>query len=75
MRVFSVNSPTAQQYSEVKVMTRYLLTKAEQKELRAACNYMGLSFHAQAARPAIARQLIRQYQDEIKSEQNGDGDK
>jgi hypothetical protein len=39
-------------------MIKYYLTDKEQKELRAACEYMNLRFEAQAARPKIARKLI-----------------
>ena len=42
-------------------MIKYNLTKAELRELKAACACMKLRYEAQAARPRIARKLISMY--------------
>jgi len=39
-------------------MIKFNLTSQEQKELKRRCKLAGLSFKAQAARPATARQLL-----------------
>jgi hypothetical protein len=39
----------------------YYLTKKQLRDLRIVCKYTRLSFHAMAARPEIAKQLINDY--------------
>jgi len=38
---------------------KYLLTKAELRELKRRCKKANLSFHAMAARPKVARELLK----------------
>lgn len=40
-------------------MNKYYLTIDEQKNLRIVCYYAGLSFTAMAARPKIAKAMIK----------------
>jgi predicted DNA-binding protein (UPF0251 family) len=44
---------------EFKRMNKYYLTIDEQKNLRIVCYYAGLSFSAMAARPKIAKAMIK----------------
>ena len=39
---------------------KYYLSKTELDNLRLVCKYTKLSFHAMAARPEVAKQLIRE---------------
>jgi len=44
-------------------MVKYNLTQSELTKLRAICKVTKLSFHAMAARPRVARELIDKYRD------------
>ena len=44
-------------------MEKYHLTHLEQVRLRAICKVTNLKFHAMAARPVKARELIAKYKD------------
>lgn len=43
------------------------LSKAELRQLRLVCRFTRLPFQAQAARPNVARELIREYLDEART--------
>jgi hypothetical protein len=45
---------------------KYNLTDQELSDLRKACKKMNLKFEAQAARPKVAKELIKKYKEGLK---------